>query len=166
MPIRCLRGVAAFSSFPKGLVSISIFRTSAFLKRSISLQHCCSSCRGFNLFAAGHLRAHSSATRQPWMLKRSLQHDNTWNAWPWCALHHALKPASQSGTFDMHHTASSGGLTSVLHRLKSSLSYSTSFTRKSILSVIWESSFGIVPEVVQLVIVMRTGSAVAVSLSG
>ena len=57
MPIRCLRGVAAFSSFPKGLVSISIFRTSAFPKRSIQLQHCCSSCHGFNLFVPGHLRA-------------------------------------------------------------------------------------------------------------
>ncbi len=77
MPIRCLWGVAVLSPFPKGLASISVFRMSDFPKRSIFLATLLRLLPQLNLFALGRLRDGFPTTRQPRMLKRSLQCDNS-----------------------------------------------------------------------------------------
>ncbi len=76
MPIQCLRGVAVLSSFPKGLVSISVFRTFAFPKRSIYFATLLRFLPWLHLFALSRLRDGSPTTRQPRILKRSSQRDN------------------------------------------------------------------------------------------
>ncbi len=73
MPVRCLRGVAVLSSFPKGLVSISVFQTFAFPKRSIYFATLLQFLPWLHLFALGRLRDGSPTTRQPRILKQLLQ---------------------------------------------------------------------------------------------
>ena len=75
MPIRCLRGMAVLSSFPKGLVAISVFQTFAFPKRSVHSATLLQFLPWLPLFALGRLRDGSPTTRQPRILKRLLQRD-------------------------------------------------------------------------------------------
>ncbi len=62
--------------FRKALFHFLLFQTSDFPKRSIFLATLLQLLPRLNLFALGRLRDSSPTTRQPRMLKRSLQRDN------------------------------------------------------------------------------------------